>query len=92
MNIVSLDSLTGSLEPLEFGGREATITCTPAAVDLAAIGLGAVGVSYFAAKAFYHKHGQFDGKEELVDAGAAQDELLSSSDLLSVRVNELTRG
>ncbi|MEU5259434.1 hypothetical protein [Amycolatopsis sp. NPDC021455] len=92
MNVVSPDSLTGSLEPLEFGGREVTIACTPAAVDLAAVGLGAVGIGYFAAKAFYHKHGQFDGEEELVDAGAAQHRLLSSSDLLSVRLNELTRG
>ncbi|WP_410607952.1 hypothetical protein [Amycolatopsis sp. lyj-109] len=85
-------SLPGVLEPLEYGGREVAIACTPAAVDLAAVGLGAAGIGYFAAKAFYHKHaGNFDDREELLDAGSAHDKLLSSSDLLSVRVKELTR-
>jgi hypothetical protein len=92
MTGISPASLTGSLEPLEYGGSEVAIACTPAAVDLAAVGLGAAGIGYFAAKAFYHKHGQFDGREDLLDAGSAHDRLLSSSDLLSVRVDELTRG
>ncbi|WP_410641054.1 hypothetical protein [Amycolatopsis sp. lyj-346] len=93
MNGFSPASITGSLDPLEYGGREVAIACTPAAVDLAAVGLGAAGIGYFAAKAFYHKHaGYFDDREELLDSGPAHGELLSSSDLLSVRVNELTRG
>ncbi|MEU0530171.1 hypothetical protein [Amycolatopsis tolypomycina] len=92
MSGISTASFPGTLEPLEYGGREVTIACTPAAVDLAAVGLGAAGIGYFAAKAFYHKHvGHFDDREDLLDSGVAQDELLSSSDLLSVRVNELTR-
>jgi hypothetical protein len=90
MNAVWLESLAGSLEPLEFGGRDVTIACTPAAVDLAAVGLGAAGIGYFAAKAYYHR-GHFEETEELLEGGAARRELLSASELVSVRANELTR-
>jgi hypothetical protein len=90
MSTFSPEELTGSLEPLEFGGRDLTVACTPAAVDLAAVGLAAAGFGYFAAKAWYHGH--HEDMDKLIDGGAARQELLSSSDLLSARTDEITRG
>jgi len=90
MNTVAQYGFSESLEPLEFGGRETTVACTPAAVDLAAVGLGAAGIGYFAAKAYYHR-GHFGETDGPLDAHAARQGLLSASDLLSVRAEELSR-
>ena len=90
MSAIAQYRFAESLEPLEFGGREVAIACTPAAIDLAAVGLGAAGIGYFAAKAFYHK-GHFEETEGPLDSGAARRELLSASELLSVRAGELAR-
>ena len=90
MSTIAQYGFAESLEPLEFGGRELSVACTPAAVDLAAVGLAAAGFGYFAAKAFYHK-GHFEETEGPLDSGTARQELLSAQDLLSVRANELTR-
>ncbi|MEQ0558039.1 hypothetical protein ABJI51_03065 [Amycolatopsis sp. NEAU-NG30] len=90
MSTIAQYDFAETLAPLEFGGRELTVACTPAAVDLAAVGLGAAGIGYFAAKAFFHR-GNFEETEGPLDSGAARHDLLPASELLSVRADELTR-
>ncbi|MEU4251799.1 hypothetical protein AB0F15_30715 [Amycolatopsis sp. NPDC026612] len=92
MSSISPDRFTESLEPLEFGAGDISIACTPAAIDLAAVGFAAAGFGYFAAKAYYHnRNGGYDEREGLLDGGAARHQALSASELLSVRADELTK-
>ncbi len=61
------------------------VTCTPAAHDLAKVGLAAAGISLYAYRAYYHGHAQEVAVPDLRSEGAE----LSSDTLVNLR-NVLT--
>ncbi|MEQ0558079.1 hypothetical protein ABJI51_03265 [Amycolatopsis sp. NEAU-NG30] len=79
------NALTADGLPVPAGGfteRELPVSCTPAAIDLAGVGLAAAGLGYMAMKGFYHQHrgGHFtdgpDGVRFPEGRAASADELI----------------
>jgi hypothetical protein len=95
MNTAWLENVEYSLSPLEFASAEDAVACTPAAAvkaaDVAFVGLGAICVGYYVAKAIgYNKGGRYEADEALaLDAAAAAD-AMSASELVSVRARVAT--